>query len=51
MKSLETFAVLFVMGALAVIIGSLLSRQVYLPAWLCGWAIGLTMMAGNGWIQ
>ena len=37
------FITLFVMGGGAVIIGSLLPRYIYTPAWLCGWAIGLTI--------
>jgi hypothetical protein len=45
----ELFITLFVLGVLAVIIGlSQLKRLIYLPAWLCGWAIGLTIMSPVG---
>lgn len=43
-QSAAVFITLFVMGGLAVIIASLLPRVFYCPAWLCGWAIGLTVM-------
>ena len=29
-----------------VIIGSVFEKWIYVPAWLCGWAIGLTLL-GN----
>lgn len=45
----ETFLVLFVMGGLAVLISTALEQLVYLPAWLSGWAIGLTVMGPAGW--
>jgi hypothetical protein len=32
------------MGGLAVIIGSILEKFIFVPAWLAGWAIGLTIM-------
>ena len=32
------------MGGLAVLISSLLPKVFYCPAWLCGWAVGLTVM-------
>ena len=38
------FVTLCVMGALAVLIASALPKVFFLPAWLCGWAIGLTVM-------
>ncbi|MCR4831670.1 MAG: DUF1097 domain-containing protein [Pseudobutyrivibrio sp.] len=38
------YATLFVMGGLAVIIGSVFEKFILVPAWLCGWAIGLTIM-------
>ena len=47
-ESLETFLTLFVMGGLAVIIGALAPKYIYTPAWLCGWAVGLTIMAPLG---
>ncbi len=40
----ELYATLFVMGGLAVLIGESLPRYIYTPSWLCGWAIGLTVM-------
>lgn len=46
---LATFLTLFVMGGLAVLISTALERAVYLPAWLCGWAVGLTIMGPAGW--
>ena len=42
--SASVFVTLFVMGGAAVIISSLLPKVFYCPAWLCGWAIGLTVM-------
>lgn len=44
----ELYLTLFVMGGLAVIISSLLETYIFLPAWLCGWAIGLTVMGPVG---
>ena len=38
------FVTLCLMGALAVLIASALPKVFFLPAWLCGWAIGLTVM-------
>ena len=35
---------LFVMGGLAVLIGETFGKFIFTPAWLCGWAIGLTIM-------
>lgn len=42
--NVELYATLFVLGGLAVIIGESFSKFIFLPAWLCGWAIGLTIM-------
>lgn len=42
------FVTLFVMGGLAVLISSLLPQVFFCPAWLCGWAIGLTILAPMG---
>lgn len=42
------FVTLCLMGALAVLIASALPRVFFLPAWLCGWAIGLTVLAPMG---
>lgn len=47
-ESLETFLILFVLGGLAVLVSGALPRCIYLPSWLCGWAIGLTVMAPIG---
>jgi hypothetical protein len=47
-ESLTLFLTLFVMGGLAVLISSLLPKVFYCPAWLCGWAIGLTILAPAG---
>lgn len=40
----ELYVTLFVLGGLAVIIGESFAKYIFLPAWLCGWAIGLTIM-------
>lgn len=40
----ELYITLFVMGGLAVIIGETLAKFIFTPSWLCGWAIGLTIM-------
>lgn len=48
---LELFLTLFVMGGLAVILSSLAPKWIFCPAWLCGWAIGLTIMAPLGFSQ
>ena len=42
--TLELFLTLFVMGGIAVIIGETCHKFIYTPSWLCGWAIGLTVM-------
>ena len=42
--NVELYCTLFLMGGLAVLIGESLPRFIYTPAWLCGWAIGLTIM-------
>lgn len=41
----ELFLTLFSMGGLAVLIGETLSKFIFTPAWLCGWAIGLTILS------
>lgn len=41
---IEMYVTLFVMGGMAVIIGETFSKIIFTPAWLCGWAIGLTIM-------
>ena len=45
---LELFCILFVMGGVAVLISSAFPNIFYLPAWLSGWAIGLTIMSPLG---
>ena len=45
---LEVFFTLFVMGGLAIILSGLAPRWIFCPAWLCGWAIGLTIMTPVG---
>lgn len=40
----EIYLTLFVLGGLAVIIGETLNKWIFVPSWLCGWAIGLTIM-------
>lgn len=47
-SDVNTFLTLFAMGGLAVLVSSMLPRWIYLPAWLCGWAIGLTILAPLG---
>lgn len=42
--NVELYCTLFLMGGLAVLIGETLPRFIFTPAWLCGWAIGLTIM-------
>ncbi len=43
-QEVELYATLFVLGGLAVLIGENLAKFIFTPAWLCGWAIGLTIM-------
>lgn len=40
----ELYGTLFVLGGLAVIIGETFAKYIFVPSWLCGWAIGLTIM-------
>ena len=42
--NVELYITLFIMGGLAVIIGETFGKYIFTPAWLCGWAIGLTIM-------
>lgn len=46
---LELFVTLFVLGGLAVLISSSVPRWIYCPSWLCGWAIGLTILSPLGY--
>ena len=43
-ESASLFVTLFFMGGVAVVIASLLPKLFFCPAWLCGWAIGLTIL-------
>lgn len=47
-EELELFITLFVLGAMAVIISSAVPKLIHTPSWLCGWAIGLTVMSPVG---
>lgn len=42
--NVELYGTLFVLGGLAVIIGESMPKIIFVPSWLCGWAIGLTIM-------
>ncbi len=42
--NLELYLTLFIMGGLAVLIGETFGKYIFTPSWLCGWAIGLTIM-------
>lgn len=44
-EDLELFITLFVLGGLAVILSGLFNRWIYTASWLCGWAIGLTILS------
>lgn len=48
-EDLELFLTLFVLGGMAVLISSAVPSLIYCPSWLCGWAIGLTIMAPAGY--
>ena len=43
--NIELYVTLFVMGGAAVLIAETFPSVFFTPAWLCGWAIGLTVMA------
>ena len=42
--NITLYLTLFVMGGLAVILGTIGGKGIFVPAWLAGWAIGLTIM-------
>lgn len=42
--NVELYLTLFTLGGLAVLIGENIPKYIFTPAWLCGWAIGLTIM-------
>lgn len=48
-ENVELFVTLFVLGGLAVLISALVPRWIFCPAWLCGWAIGLTILSPAGY--
>jgi len=47
-QNLELFFTLFILGGMAVLIAKPMRKYVFLPAWLCGWAIGLTILTPIG---
>ena len=47
--NVELFLTLFILGGLAVLISACVPRWISTPAWLCGWAIGLTILTPMGW--
>lgn len=47
-QNLELYLTLFVLGGAAVLIGSAAPRFIHTPSWLCGWAVGLTVMGEKG---
>ena len=48
---LNLFCTLFVLGGLAVLLSALVPRFIFCPAWLCGWAIGLTILSPVGFAE
>lgn len=42
--NVELYMTLFIFGFFAVVIGENFPRYIFTPSWLCGWAIGLTIM-------
>ena len=48
-ENAELFGTLFVLGGLAVLISAAAPRLISCPAWLCGWAIGLTILSPAGY--
>ena len=50
-QNLELFLTLSILGFFAVVIASLFEKIIFLPSWLCGWAIGLTIMTGENIIN
>lgn len=43
-QDIELFLILFIMGGLAVLISGIFDKWIFTPSWLCGWAIGLTVL-------
>lgn len=48
-ENAELFVTLFVLGGLAVLLSAMFTKFIYCPAWLCGWAIGLTILSPIGY--
>lgn len=48
-KDIVLFVTLFVLGGLAVIVSSFIPKWIHCPSWLCGWAIGLTILTQLGY--
>ena len=46
---LELFITLFILGGLGVLISAVLEKWIFTPALLCGWAVGLTILAPVGY--
>ena len=44
---MELFITLFILGGLAVLISACFPKWIFTPAWLCGWAVGLTILAST----
>lgn len=44
-SDLKLFVTLFILGGAAVIISGIWSKWIYTASWLCGWAIGLTILS------
>lgn len=45
----ELFITLFILGGLAVLISACFPKWIFTLAWLCGWAVGLTILVPMGW--
>lgn len=46
---MKLFITLFILGGLGVLIAAWLEKWIFCPALLCGWAIGLTILAPVGY--
>jgi len=47
-SELKQFVILFIVGSLSVLISGILNKLISLPALLCGWALGMLIMAPLG---
>lgn len=45
----RAFYYAFVLGGLAVLISAVFDKFIFCPSWLCGWAIGLTILSPLGY--